>query len=210
MVCITMHQNASPPQAIILKRGQRYRRSRLPNADVELMPGVRWGNYEQLMTPAFWAVRAQIHQESVDAEGFRLGRTLREEVAACLLGGYGMGAELALAAFKRLQGEGVLTGTPSMRELEGLLSQPIQLSDKTVQYRFPRQKARFLSCALLVIDELAHLKGVVLRNALLEIPGIGPKTASWITRNWCGSDEVAILDVHICRACEIAGGHSRS
>lgn len=29
----------------------------------------------------------------------------------------------------------------------------------------------------------------------------GPKTASWIVRNLRGSDEVAILDVHVIRAC---------
>jgi N-glycosylase/DNA lyase len=41
---------------------------------------------------------------------------------------------------------------------------------------------------------------VRLRNLLMKLPGIGPKTASWIVRNWCGSDEVAILDIHVIRA----------
>lgn len=35
--------------------------------------------------------------------------------------------------------------------------------------------------------------------------GIGPKTASWIVRNHLGADDVAILDVHITRACVAAG-----
>ena len=30
--------------------------------------------------------------------------------------------------------------------------------------------------------------------------GLGPKTASWVVRNHFGSDDVAILDVHIIRA----------
>jgi thermostable 8-oxoguanine DNA glycosylase len=39
----------------------------------------------------------------------------------------------------------------------------------------------------------------------MAIPGIGPKTASWIVRNWTGTDEVAILDVHVIRAGQLIG-----
>jgi thermostable 8-oxoguanine DNA glycosylase len=39
----------------------------------------------------------------------------------------------------------------------------------------------------------------------MEIEGIGPKTASWIVRNWLGSDDVAILDIHVIRACQAIG-----
>jgi thermostable 8-oxoguanine DNA glycosylase len=48
------------------------------------------------------------------------------------------------------------------------------------------------------------------RRHLMRIPGIGPKTASWITRNWLGSDEVAILDIHIIRAGLLIGLFDRS
>ena len=34
----------------------------------------------------------------------------------------------------------------------------------------------------------------------MQLPGIGPKTASWAVRNWLESDEVAILDIHVIRA----------
>ena len=40
---------------------------------------------------------------------------------------------------------------------------------------------------------------------MIKIPSIGPKTASWITRNWLGSDDVAILDIHIIRAGVLIG-----
>jgi thermostable 8-oxoguanine DNA glycosylase len=40
---------------------------------------------------------------------------------------------------------------------------------------------------------------------LLTFPGIGPKTASWITRNSLHSDDVAILDIHIIRAGLLMG-----
>ena len=34
----------------------------------------------------------------------------------------------------------------------------------------------------------------------MTLPGVGAKTASWIVRNWLGSDQVAILDIHVVRA----------
>jgi thermostable 8-oxoguanine DNA glycosylase len=40
-----------------------------------------------------------------------------------------------------------------------------------------------------------------LRDDLMTFVGIGPKTASWIVRNHLDSDEVAIIDVHVLRAC---------
>ncbi|MDZ3993341.1 hypothetical protein PspTeo4_24872 [Pseudomonas sp. Teo4] len=42
--------------------------------------------------------------------------------------------------------------------------------------------------------------GRALRDWLLELPGIGYKTASWVARNWLDADDVAILDIHILRA----------
>ncbi len=43
------------------------------------------------------------------------------------------------------------------------------------------------------------------RRWLLQLGGIGPKTASWITRNWLRSDRVAIIDIHIQRAGLLMG-----
>jgi thermostable 8-oxoguanine DNA glycosylase len=33
----------------------------------------------------------------------------------------------------------------------------------------------------------------------MQLPGVGPKTASWVARNWMDADDVAILDIHIVR-----------
>ena len=44
-----------------------------------------------------------------------------------------------------------------------------------------------------------------LRDEIMTLKGIGPKTASWVVRNWRDSDQVAILDIHIVRACEHIG-----
>jgi endonuclease III len=46
---------------------------------------------------------------------------------------------------------------------------------------------------------------VALRYHLAELPGIGLKTASWIVRNHLASNEVAVIDVHIVRACRLLG-----
>ena len=76
-----------------------------------------------------------------------------------------------------------------------------------MRYRFAAQRAEYLAGALAMlpsIEEVA-ISDVALRNALLGLPGVGPKTASWIVRNRRASDEVAILDVHIVRACRIMG-----
>ena len=81
------------------------------------------------------------------------------------------------------------------------------MSGRVQHYRFPNQKARFISEAMAYLREyqLEGLSGVPLRDSLLNINGIGPKTAGWITRNYADSDDVAILDVHLVRAGLLCG-----
>jgi thermostable 8-oxoguanine DNA glycosylase len=85
-----------------------------------------------------------------------------------------------------------------------MLLEPLTVHGRSVRYRFARQRAKYLAGALIGLDEIdeAKLGDVAFRDALCELPGIGPKTASWIVRNRRASDAVAILDVHIVRACE--------
>ena len=178
----------------------------LPPPDAEVLEGVRWGRFDVLFTPAFWAGRAWISTLDGEPRTHRLGRTLREEMAACLLGGFGIPAEVGLAAFNRVRESGLLQGRPTGAALQSLLREPLQVGDRTVRYRFANQKARFLAEALALVDELrTSADDVAYRDSLAELPGIGLKTASWITRNMRDSDAVAILDVHICRACVVAG-----
>jgi thermostable 8-oxoguanine DNA glycosylase len=152
------------------------------------------------------AARAFIEAPLGHLNAYRLGRTLQEEVAACLLGGYGMPAEIAVAAFERLRGEGAIASGTRRETIEALLSAPLDVMGRQVRYRFAKQKAGYLAEALVVLEELGPLPASDrgFRDALLALPGVGPKTASWITRNLRASDQVAILDVHICRACEAA------
>ncbi len=82
------------------------------------------------------------------------------------------------------------------------LREPLDVEGRSVRYRFAKQKARYLCAALqkLCAEGPPLSTGKALRNWLLDIPGIGYKTASWVARNWLDADDVAILDIHILRA----------
>jgi thermostable 8-oxoguanine DNA glycosylase len=199
-----MHQDAS--QVMREHDGRDWRELVLPPAVDDILPGVTWGRFEEVFSPAFWAGQAWLHAPGRRFESYRLGRTLREEMAACLLGGYGISAEVGLAAFESVRARGLLAGKPSARELDEALSSTLTIGARSVRYRFARQKSQYLADALARIDDVpSDARGRRLRDLLATFRGIGPKTASWITRNWCDADDVAILDVHVCRACEQAG-----
>lgn len=176
--------------------------------DAEVISGVRWGKPEWVPSAAYWASVAHFANEA--EHGFNdSDLSLAEEVGFCLLGGFGITAELNKAYFDLLRDRGVFTDDASWapEAIEALLRQPAVVDGRSRRYRFPHQKAGRISAALKRLREAPpsvedHL---AFRRALMEIPGIGPKTASWITRNWLNSDLVAILDIHVLRAGEIIG-----
>ncbi len=180
-----------------------YRFLELPDPDAWLMPGVRWGSFEHALTPAFWVTQAW--QEGEPANGFALCANLVEEVVTCLLNGHGAPAEVGLAASARVIQAMRESGQArmSLERAEALLTEPLSVNGRRVRYRFANQRAKYLVGCLDGLTQLseADLADLELRNALCALPGIGPKTASWIVRNRRGSDEVAILDLHIVRAC---------
>lgn len=173
----------------------------LPNADNEVLPGIRWGAFDELLTPAYWRGQAWQHEQLGTYKHLRLGNTLAEEVAACLLGGFGMKAELGLAAFFRLRERGLLETTSEENVLEQALAEPFAIRGQLWRYRFPRQKARYLAACLgRLCNFVEPQDDIKLRDHLAQLPGVGPKTASWIVRNYRGSNRVAVIDVHILRA----------
>lgn len=180
----------------------------LPSPDCDVLPGVKWGRFDQLYTPAFWFTQAWHVENRERITLYRLGETLLEEIVACLLGGHGMRAEVGLAAFERLKARDLLR---SQHRLNGsifrALEEPLTIYGKKVKYRYPRQRARFVANAIKKLDgETAPLHSdLALRAWLQEFDGIGPKTASWITRNFLDSDSVAIIDVHVFRAGVLLG-----
>lgn len=171
---------------------------------------VQWGHAWQFGTAQYWVAatheRAMRGRELDNTPSHRLGSNLIEEVAACLLGGFGMPYEIGLAAFWAVRDAGLLEQRATPVELEQVLRNPLRVDRRTIRYRFPAQRARYLSH---ILGELhsrpAPRAALELRNWLLQMPGIGPKTASWIVRNHLCSDQVAIIDVHVLRAGVHAG-----
>jgi N-glycosylase/DNA lyase len=168
-----------------------------------LLPGLPWGRHDALDTPAYWLVMAAYAEMTATYQNHRIGNTLQEEFAACLLGGYGMPAEMGNAAFLHLRDCGCFEKTMTQAELHTALCQPLRVGNKTARYRYPAQKSIYLYEGIQKLRASPSIESrmspVEFRDWLCTFRGVGPKTASWVTRNHFGSDEVAILDLHICR-----------
>jgi N-glycosylase/DNA lyase len=171
--------------------------------ETEVVPGVKWGRPEWVPSPAFWLMLATYGSNS-DNYVAPAGTSLHHELGFCLLGGYGIKMEMNRAAWSKLVDEGMLEvgRTPTPGEIEALLREPVLVGDRMVRYRFPRQKAIRLAGALRAIENNPPTTNTAreFRRDLMKISGIGPKTASWLARNWLGSDDVAIIDIHVLRA----------
>ena len=175
----------------------------LPPPDAELLTGICWGNPPELFTPAYWYTQYLMRRSASSKATHRIGQTFPEELTACMLGGYGIPAEVGLAAFSRLRDESLISELCTDQQLLARrLQDPLRVKGRWVRYRFWRQRAMYLSTAYGAIktNEVPTGDAVKLKTELMNLPGIGPKTASWIVRNWLGSDQVAILDIHVVRA----------
>lgn len=195
-------------QRVIATIDGRYQELELPDALTVVLPGLMWGRFEEPLTPAFWVSQAWMSQPTRDSD-YRLGENLREEVIFCILGGHGAPAEVGLAASRRVCAalSSSRAETISRTQLELMLREPLIVRGRPIRYRFAAQRARYLASALSRLPDLNEdsLDDIEFRDALCALAGIGPKTASWIVRNRRASDRIAILDVHIVRACVITG-----
>lgn len=185
--------------------------SNIPTPNMDFMPGIKWGNYGKLFTPAYWKAQYLMHNENDNFDiNYRLGSNILEEVVACLLGGFGLKSEIGLAAFQRLKMKKQIKKDVTYEEIVTSLKEPFTYNGKSVHYRFPNQKAKYITEFLNRTDLNVIPLGndLELRDWLLSINGIGPKTAAWVTRNHLNSENVAIIDIHIYRACLIMGLYS--
>lgn len=175
--------------------------------DSEIVPGVKWGRPEWVPSPAYWATMVALADPEDDYVCSEM--SLFEQVGFCLLGGFGITAEMNHAAYDRLADSGVfsIANGPTEAEVEALLREPLSVNGRAIRYRFPRQRAVRITGAMRVLQRSFPRTDdpVSLRDELTKISGVGPKTASWIVRNWLGSDQVAILDIHIIRAGVVMG-----
>jgi N-glycosylase/DNA lyase len=186
----------------------KYLLNEIPDQYVELQPGLKWGSVYQLYTPAFWKLHYLLNGNAQSLNEHRISGSIIEEVVVCILGGYGIPSEMGMLAFARLKEDGLIASSVSLTAVQEALTRPFVLSEgKTVRYRFHNQKAKFVHAFLNKADlnEIPISQDLELRKWLLGVNGIGPKTASWITRNWLQSERVAILDVHLLRAGVITG-----
>lgn len=169
---------------------------------------VHWHDATRLGTAAFWIDQARRRPRP---ETYQVGDGLREEIALCLLGGYGITEKMAYHAYARLRDEQLLTGeVVDIGALREALTRPFELPGHAhpVRYRFPSLKAQRLAGAFEFLRENTpppEAEPVRLRDWLTSLPGIGPKTASWVVRNLTRTDDVAVIDVHIRRAGVAAG-----
>jgi N-glycosylase/DNA lyase len=189
--------------------GGRMVQREMPNSEAELLPGVFWGDPWILFTPAYWLAQAWMtEQDRSNETKYRAKDSVVDELGFCMLGGFGITAELATSAFERCKEEGLFSRLETRTEtwIEAL-SAPLTVGDKLVRYRYPNQKARFLAAAMSYVERnpLRLDSGRSLRDQLLVIPGVGYKTASWVARNVLDSDDVAILDIHLIRAGRLCG-----
>ena len=179
----------------------------LPNPEADIIEGVKWGRCDQLFTPAYWKVQYHLHEDIFCKDFYRMSDNLIEEICSCILGGFGIKSEMAVLAFERLRDLDLLLPGTSFGQLHVALTVPFFYKSHWVRYRFPKQKAKYLA-ELLNRGDLHLIPGendYNLREWLLTVSGIGMKTASWVTRNWLNSRNVAILDIHIYRAGLLAG-----
>ena len=179
----------------------------IPDENVEIIPGVPWGCAGTPFTPAFWRLSCIANGATLDQSRYHLGASLKEEVIACLLGGHGVTGELGLAAYNHLRLNHVMDYPHTEETIEQLLSEPLDVHGRPVKYRYPRQKAKYISAAIAYLNanKPPEDSGKALRDWLIAIPGVGYKTASWIARNWLDAQDVAIIDIHIHRAGILAG-----
>lgn len=172
--------------------------------DFEVLPGVKWGREDWFSSPAYWYSLAQKSEQADDYIAPK-GTPLHYELAFCVLGGFGIKMEVNRAAWQRLFKAGILEPSrkPTSIEIERLLLPPLKVGRKRVRYRFPYQRSLRLSLALTSIEDCPPRteSGLEFRDDLMRLPGVGPKTASWLARNWLGCEDVAILDIHVLRAC---------
>lgn len=156
-------------------------------------------------TKSYWEVQYLL--DDTTCANYKIGSNLKEEVVACLLGGYGLKAELGLLAFHRIKNLRLICQEASFEDIEDAISAPFRWDGRDIHYRFSRQKAKYIYGFLQRndIEEMEMMSGSRLRERLMTVKGIGPKTASWIARNQGNCEDVAIVDIHIYRAGRLAG-----
>lgn len=196
-------------RVVSLLIGERLVEREMHDAGSEVIPGVMWGDPWTPFTPSYWLAQAWMSEIDLKpSRKYSAKHDIIGELGFCLLGGFGITAELATAAYERCWQAGLFSRLETKPEVwRAELSAPLQVGDRMIRYRYPNQKSRFLAAAMEYVrsNELRTDSGLALREQLLNIKGVGYKIASWVARNVLDSDEIAILDIHLIRAGRLCG-----
>lgn len=143
---------------------------------------------------------------------------VRSELLFCLLGGQAISYDLNRSAADRLAALGVFGARLWLEqeirsELELPQFEPRRRDGGPRRYRFPARKAALLAGAAAWISERRPLSDLLSarpsererRALLMDCPGLGPKSASWLLRNLGLGHRLAILDIHVLRAMTACG-----
>lgn len=171
---------------------------------------VPWLDASCLGSAAFWIEEVR---RNPTGGSLRVGHTLVEEVALCLLGGYGVNEAMAIHAFWAVRDAGLLETSlpPSVEAVAAVLRTPMSVQgySRPVRYRFPAQRSTRVAAAVAALArdpvDLHSVSPRELRARLTRLDGVGLKTASWVVRNLTRSDDIAVIDVHVRRAGLVAG-----
>ena len=120
-------------------------------------------------TKSYWEVQYLL--DDTTCANYKLGSNLKEEVVACLLGGYGLKAELGLLAFHRIKNLRLICQEASYEDIEDAISAPFKWEGRDIHYRFSRQKAKYIYGFLQRndIDEMEMMSGARLRERLMTV-----------------------------------------
>lgn len=165
---------------------------------------VPWGRFDAFGSAAYWIDQTVRGEYEARIDGAAEAANVLRETVFCLLGGYGVTAEQATAAYNVVLAVLEDSSAPEVGDIERALRQP--LPGGRGRYRFPRQRAERIAAAIAALSSSSPPTDPVgLRDFLRELPGVGPKTAAWIARNVTGSSAVAIIDIWLVRALTPAG-----
>jgi N-glycosylase/DNA lyase len=157
-----------------------------------------------LLSRSYWKSRCN-HWTEDDLRNIAAGSVF-DEACFCLLGGYGITFENNHFYFKKLDSAGLLEEQNGDHDaILAILQTRFIENDTRYFYRFPAQRARRLERFINTFQMPIGYSDLEMRNFLTEFEGIGLKTASWIVRNALESRHVAIIDVHVTRACQYLG-----
>ncbi len=163
---------------------------------------VPWGRHDKFGTAAYW-IDQTISGGYADDDAFETMDMTTATVWG-LLHGHGIVAEVANAYLDEVTALLKNDEAPSAAAVAEVLATPIKGFGL---YRFPNRKAAFISEAVTrLISDPPPDDVDALRAYLLQLRGVGPKTAALIESGFRGPHaEVHVNDIHLRRALLLSG-----